>query len=132
MAKAGRDRPRPPDRASPSIRSRRCSRTWWQRREFVAPGVSPAVAVTVERSDHECCISVTDNGIGIEPKHRERIFGMFKRLHGRDVYPGTGIGLTLVKKIVERHGGKVGVEDSPTGTGTRFWFTLPLSQETKA
>ena len=69
-----------------------------------------------------------DNGIGIEPKYRERIFGMFKRLHGREEYPGTGIGLALVKKIVERHGGTVGIDDAPGG-GSRFWFTLDPGEE---
>ena len=72
--------------------------------------------------------SVTDNGIGIDAKYRERIFGMFKRLHSREDYPGTGIGLALVKKIVERHGGSVGVEDAPLG-GSRFWFTLGTPDE---
>jgi signal transduction histidine kinase len=50
---------------------------------------------------------------------------MFKRLHSREQYPGTGIGLALAKKIVERQGGQIGVEDGPDGTGSRFWFTLP-------
>jgi signal transduction histidine kinase len=70
---------------------------------------------------------VTDNGIGIEARHRERIFGMFKRLHSRDEYAGSGIGLALCKRIVEREGGRIGVEDAPSGRGTRFWLTLPVA-----
>jgi PAS domain S-box-containing protein len=95
--------------------------------KFVPAGVTPRISVTAEPDGAEWRFSVTDNGIGIEPRHRDRIFGMFKRLHGRDAYPGTGIGLALVKKIVERHGGQVGVDDAPTGTGCRFWFTLPTA-----
>jgi PAS domain S-box-containing protein len=73
--------------------------------------------------------TVTDNGIGIAERHRERIFGMFKRLHGNDEYPGTGIGLALCQKIVQRHGGAVGVAHGPDGCGSAFWFTLPIHQK---
>jgi signal transduction histidine kinase len=67
---------------------------------------------------------VTDNGIGIEERYRARIFRMFQRLHTTDVFPGTGIGLAVAERIVERHGGAIGVEASATG-GSKFWFTLP-------
>lgn len=94
-------------------------------------GGHPAVEIAAERSDHAWRFTVTDNGIGIAPQHRERIFGLFKRLHTRDQYPGTGMGLALVKKIVERLGGQIGVEDAPGGRGSRFWFTLPDPPETQ-
>jgi PAS domain S-box-containing protein len=92
--------------------------------KFVAPGVVPEVVVSAERIGDEWRFSVTDNGIGIEPRHRERIFGMFKRLHGRTEYEGSGIGLALCKRIIQREEGRVGVEDAPSGGGSRFWFTL--------
>jgi signal transduction histidine kinase len=97
--------------------------------KFVAGGRAPRVSVSAERVDTEWRVSVVDNGIGIDPRYRERIFGMFKRLHGGEDYPGTGVGLALVKKIVERHGGQIGVEDAPSDTGCRFWVTLPAAGE---
>jgi light-regulated signal transduction histidine kinase (bacteriophytochrome) len=94
--------------------------------KFVPPGVVPEVVVCAERAGDEWRFSVTDNGIGIEPRHRERIFGMFKRLHGRTAYEGSGIGLALCKRIVQRQGGSIAVEGAPSGHGTRFWFALPV------
>ena len=94
--------------------------------KFAAPDRRPEVCVAAERRDGEWLLTVTDNGIGIAPRHRERVFGMFKRLHTREDYPGTGIGLAITQKVVERHRGRVGVEDAPAGVGCRFWFTLPV------
>jgi light-regulated signal transduction histidine kinase (bacteriophytochrome) len=82
------------------------------------------VHVTAQAVDGAWRISVSDNGIGIAPEYFERIFVLFQRLHGRGAFPGTGIGLALCKKIVERHGGEISV-DSQEGRGSTFSFTIP-------
>jgi PAS domain S-box-containing protein len=84
---------------------------------------SPAIRVSAEPVGDGWCFSVADNGIGVEPQYAERVFGMFKRLHGREVYPGTGIGLTIARRIVERHHGRIWVESAPAG-GSVFKFTV--------
>ncbi|MGE0609706.1 MAG: CHASE3 domain-containing protein [Pirellulales bacterium] len=94
--------------------------------KFHRPGVPPDVRVTSQQIDGECRLSVADNGIGFEPVYVDRIFNLFQRLHARETYEGTGIGLAICKKIVERHGGRITAESSP-GAGATFTMTLPLS-----
>lgn len=84
----------------------------------------PVVRISAVREVTWWRLSVSDNGIGIDPAHHQRIFQIFQRLHGRDCYEGTGIGLSLCQKIVLAHGGRIGV-DSAVGQGATFWFTLP-------
>ncbi len=92
--------------------------------KFRRPDVPPKVHVSARLVDGEWEISCRDNGIGIEPEFADKIFVIFQRLHSKDAYPGTGIGLAIVKKIVEYHGGRVWV-DTDADEGTTIRFTLP-------
>ena len=91
--------------------------------KFVPAGVAPQISIWSEKAEATVRIFVKDNGIGIAPEHQERIFRIFERLNNSKEYPGTGIGLALVKKGVERLGGKVGLE-SKEGAGSCFWIDL--------
>jgi signal transduction histidine kinase len=92
----------------------------------------PHIVIDRERGsgehDGHWIFSVTDNGIGIAPEFAAKVFVIFQRLHGRDAYTGTGIGLAVCKKIVELHGGTIGI-DTGNSSGSRFWFTLPIAAD---
>ncbi|HSP78102.1 MAG TPA: ATP-binding protein, partial [Myxococcaceae bacterium] len=99
------------------------------RRDDVVPTVS--LRGTTDKKTGHCELVVEDNGIGFDEKYADRIFNVFQRLHGRNQYEGTGIGLAICRKIVERHGGAIGVRSAP-GKGATFIVTLPLEQPTSS
>jgi PAS domain S-box-containing protein len=92
--------------------------------KYCAPGTSPVIHVSAEQKGDMWMFSVTDNGIGIDPEYKEQIFGLFKRLHTADEYSGTGIGLAICQRLVERYKGRIWVQSKP-GQGSTFAFTLP-------
>jgi signal transduction histidine kinase len=94
--------------------------------KFVPPERVPEVRIWAEERDGWVRLWVADNGMGIAPENQTRVFRVFERLHGVEKYSGTGIGLALVRKGVDRLGGRVGV-DSELGQGSRFWIELPAA-----
>jgi PAS domain S-box-containing protein len=96
--------------------------------KFVTPNVTPRVRVWGEQQDGHVRLWVTDNGIGVDPQYQGRLFNMFERVHPELKYEGTGVGLAIVRKAVERMGGKVGVE-SDGATGSRFWIEVKSADD---
>ncbi|MGW3988443.1 sensor histidine kinase [Streptomyces sp. NPDC004830] len=95
--------------------------------KFRSPGQPPRIHVAATKDGADWRFAVSDNGIGIAPEFREKVFVLFQRLHTKDAYPGTGIGLAMCKKVVEFHGGTITIDPEYT-SGTRVVFTLPVSE----
>ncbi len=96
--------------------------------KFRKPGQAPQIRITAQRDASGWQITFADNGIGIEPQYAEQIFIIFKRLHTAQAYPGTGVGLAICKRIMDRHNGRIWVESQGEGTGTSFHILLPETQ----
>ncbi|MBL7554946.1 MAG: PAS domain S-box protein [Bdellovibrionaceae bacterium] len=99
--------------------------------KFHKPDCPPIVTISANVDDKTCAITIADNGIGFEQKYADRIFTIFQRLHGRHEYEGTGIGLAVCRKIIDRHGGRI-VAQSELGKGSTFIIYLPIKQHTES
>lgn len=119
-------RPLPAVKANPALLAQVISNLLSNALKFVAPGVAPRVRIWAEHEDSMVRFWIEDNGIGIKPEYHQRVFNMFERLHATEAYPGTGIGLAIVRKAAERMNGSVGLESQP-GQGCRFWVRLPAA-----
>ena len=95
--------------------------------KFRNPQQAPVIKVSAVKNEAHWQFAIEDNGIGFEMKYKEQVFQLFSRLHSQDKYPGTGIGLAVCAKIVERHAGKIWAESEGEGKGTIVTFTLPIS-----
>ena len=93
--------------------------------KYSAPNPTPIVTISACEQSGEVVVTVADNGVGFEPQHADKLFGMFSRLHRADEFAGNGVGLAMVNKVVQRHGGRVWAEGTP-GEGAAFHVVLPL------
>lgn len=123
-AKVAVDGPLPEVRAHPDSLEQVIGRLLSNALKFVAPGVLPKVRVRAERRGEIVRLWVDDNGIGIAPEHRQRVFGLFERLQRREAFGGAGLGLAVAKRLAERMGGTIGVTSEP-GRGSSFFLDLP-------
>lgn len=96
--------------------------------KFVAPGIVPHIEIWTEAVGTDVRLWIKDNGIGVRPEHQSRLFGMFERIHPETKYEGTGIGLAIVRKAMERMGGNVGLQSDGVN-GTQFWIQLPAAED---
>lgn len=130
------ERPLPPVRGNRAVLGQIVANLLGNAAKFVAAGERPWVRVRAELlpdgDARKVRLWVEDAGLGIAPEHQARVFDVFERLHGQESYPGTGIGLAIVRKGAERMGGKAGVESEGEGRGSRFWVELPAADELAA
>jgi signal transduction histidine kinase len=119
--------PLPPVRGNRALLTQCISNLLGNALKFVPPGAIPHVVVRHKSLDGHVRLCFEDNGIGIAPEFQNRIFGLFQRLHRSDQYPGTGVGLAIVQKAVERMRGTVGFESQP-GKGSCFWIEVPAAR----
>ncbi len=121
------ERPLPIVRGNPALLTQVISNLLGNALKFVPVGRTPRVTVRAETRSPRIRLWIEDNGIGIAEEHRDKIFGLFQRLHRPDEYAGTGVGLAVVKRAAERMGGSAGVDSDP-GIGSRFWIELENAQ----